>query len=76
MIQNAINNWRTTSLGLTMVAGAWVHMIYALRAHSANENTWSITIGATITGIGLIVAGDAGAPPKQDAGQPPPPATK
>lgn len=64
-LQNALNNWKTTSTGVGMIAGAIIHLVFKIKSHAADENTWTIAIGAILGGIGLIAAGDAkaGAPP-------------
>ena len=63
MIKNALTNWKTTSAGLSMIVGAVVHLVFAVKAGTANENTWTTAILAAIGGIGLITAGDATAKP-------------
>lgn len=60
MIQNLLTNWKTTSAGLTMLIGAWVHMAFVIKAHTANETDWTTALIATVAGVGLIAAGDAG----------------
>jgi len=60
-MQNLLKNYKTTSAGLLMALGAIVHLVFAIKAHTADENTWTITIGAVLGGIGLIFAGDASA---------------
>lgn len=62
-MKNLLANWKTTSTGLLMIGGSAIHLIYAIAAHTANETTWTITLGAVIGGVGLMFAGDAGAPP-------------
>lgn len=60
MIQNLLQNWKTTSAGLAMSLTAIVHLVFMVRAHTADESTWTTTLLAVIGGIGLIAAGDAG----------------
>ena len=60
-IQNLIRNWKTTSAGLTMIAGSIIHLVFKLLAHSSDEATWNITVIGIIGGMGLILAGDASA---------------
>ena len=60
MLKHAIDNWKTTSVGLTMAIGAIIHLVYQITAHTSSENTWTIAVGAIIGGLGLIFAGDAG----------------
>lgn len=62
MIKNALNNWKTTSAGLTMIIGSAVHLVFAVKGGTANENTWTISLTAICGGIGLIYAGDAAKP--------------
>ncbi len=72
MIKNLLINWKTTSVGITMIVGSVVHLIYALKAGTANENTWTGSCTGIIGGIGLLAAGDAGvSPPANPTGQPP-----
>ena len=59
MIQRLIANWKTTSAGLLMAVGALIHLIFAIKNHTADENTWTITAGAILGGLGLMFAGDA-----------------
>lgn len=59
MIRNLLTNWKTTSAGLLSIAGAIIHLVFAIRAGTSNENTWTITIAAVIAGLGLLAAGDA-----------------
>jgi len=61
MINNLLQNWKTTSAGLIMIAGSVIHLVFSVRAGTANENTWTIAITAIIGGIGLLLAGDAAA---------------
>jgi hypothetical protein len=59
MIKKLIANWQTTSAGLTLILGNIIHLIFAVRAQSATENTWTISISAIVGGLGLMFAGDA-----------------
>ena len=56
-----LTNWKTTSAGLTSIIGSTIHLIFMIRANTADENTWNTTALAWIVGVGLILAGDAGA---------------
>ncbi len=49
-----------------MIFGGTVHLIYQVRAGTANENTWTIWFGALLAGIGLLFAGDAGKSVQKD----------
>lgn len=59
MITNLTKNWKTTSVGATMVGGAIIHLVFAIKNKTADENTWTITFGAIIGGLGFVFAGDA-----------------
>lgn len=54
-----LQNWKTTSAGGLMVAGGVVHLVFAVRAKTATEETWMGCVTAIFGGIGLIFAGDA-----------------
>jgi hypothetical protein len=59
MIKQLIQNWKTTSMGLTAILGSIIHLVFAVRAHTADENSWTIMVVAVIGGLGLIFAGDS-----------------
>jgi hypothetical protein len=59
MIQKLFAHWKTTSAGLLMILGSVVHLVFSVRAHTADENTWTISLTAIIGGIGLMFSGDA-----------------
>lgn len=61
MIKDLIRNWKTTSLGLSIICGAIIHIIFAVRAHTADENSWTILVGAILGGLAAIFAGDSSA---------------
>ena len=50
---------RSQSAGLTMILGSIVHLVFAVKNHTADENTWTITIGAILGGLGLMFAADS-----------------
>lgn len=52
-------NWRTTSAGLTMIIGSTTHLVFAVRAKTADENTWTTSLLAVAGGIGLIFSRDS-----------------
>ena len=58
MLKNLLTNWKTTSAGLTMIIGATVHLVFAIKSHAADENTWTTSLLAIAGGCGLIFAGD------------------
>lgn len=57
-MNNLLKNWRTTSLGLTSIAGALVNLVFAIKKGSADQTIWMISITNIFGGIGLILAGD------------------
>ena len=59
MMKTLLINWKTTSAGLTMIATSTIHLVFQIRAHEANENSWTIAILAILGGLGLMFAGDA-----------------
>jgi hypothetical protein len=59
MIQKLFAHWKTTSAGLLMILGSVVHLVFAVRAKTADENTWTISLTAILGGIGLMFSGDA-----------------
>lgn len=61
MIKTALHNWKTTSAGLTLIIGPAVHLVFAVRAHTADESMWTASLIAIVGGIGLIFAGDGAA---------------
>ena len=58
VINALFQNWKTTSAGLIMMTGSVVHLVFQLKAGTANENTWTIAVSTLVGGIGLLVAGD------------------
>ena len=42
-----------------MIGTAVIHLVFMVRANTADESTWTTTLLAAIGGIGLIAAGDA-----------------
>jgi hypothetical protein len=67
-------NWKTTSAGVTAIAGSVIHLVFELRSGHADENAWSIAVAGILLGIGLMLAGDASqSQPKQPTAPPNPP---
>jgi len=58
MIQNLINNWRTTSLGLITIAGSIVNLAFAIRNQTDSQASWMTCITTVVGGLGLMFAGD------------------
>jgi uncharacterized membrane protein HdeD (DUF308 family) len=54
-----LKNWKTTSAGITMIAGGIIHLGFQIKAGTADENSWTIAVAAIVGGVGLIAAGDA-----------------
>lgn len=42
-----------------MIIGSVIHLVFAAKSHTADENTWTISVTAIVGGLGLIFAGDA-----------------
>lgn len=61
MIKHIVANWKTTSAGVLAIGGATFHLIYRMKDGSADEGTWTLWLTSVIGGLGLILAGDAGA---------------
>jgi len=59
MIKNLLTNWKTTSVGLGMIIGSVVHLIFAVKEHNATEGVWTASLGTIVGGVGLLAAGDA-----------------
>ena len=58
-MKTLIANWKTTSAGLIMIGGANIHLIFQIRAGTANETSWTLAMEAIVAGLGLMFAGDA-----------------
>lgn len=69
MIKNLLNNWKTTSTGLVSIIGIVVHLVFTVRAHTADEGTWTASLVGIVLAAGLIFAGDA----SQSSPKPPEP---
>jgi len=57
--QNMLKNWKTTSAGIAAITTAVVHLVYSIKAGTANEAAWEVAITGILIGIGLLFAGDA-----------------
>lgn len=58
-LKTLLSNWKTTSAGLTLLIGATVHLVFSIIHGTADESVWRDALVADVTGIGLILAGDA-----------------
>lgn len=62
---NPFCNWKTSSIGYTMVGGSLVHLVFAcLHGKWDDEQLWTVSIGTIGGGFGLIFARDASASQK------------
>lgn len=60
MIKHLFTNWKTTSAGITLIAGAVVHIVFMFQKDQAiSETDVMVTIGSVLGGIGMLAAGDA-----------------
>ena len=64
-------NWKTTSLGITTIGGAAIHLAFQIRNHTADENAYTFALGALVLGVGLLFAGDASASQPAKPAEPP-----
>lgn len=63
MIKLALQNWKTSSTGVAVIAGAVIHLAFQIKAHTGDEGAWTFAVTTILGGIGLIAAGDATAKP-------------
>lgn len=55
-----------------MIGGSVIHLVFAIKAGTATEAVWTVSLTAIVGGTGLIFAGDASAtPPPPSNNQPP-----
>jgi hypothetical protein len=54
-----LRNWKTTSAGITAIAGGLIGMFYAIKAKNVTPEILTGAITAILTGIGLIFAKDS-----------------
>ena len=66
-MKTLIQNWKTTSAGLTLIIGSIVHLIFAVRGGTANEGVWTASLTAILGGLGLMFAGDSAVTEKKIA---------
>lgn len=59
MIAHLLASYKTTSAGLATILTAIIHLIFQVRAHTADENAWTVALLAVLGGLGLMFAGDA-----------------
>lgn len=59
MMQNLLKNWKTTSAGILSIGLSSIHLIYQLKSHTADENSWGVWLTAVLVGVGLLFAGDS-----------------
>lgn len=58
MLQVALKNPRTTLLGLSMIIGATVKLVFACKHGTADEDLWTASLMAIATGLGFLLSGD------------------
>lgn len=58
-MQNLLKNWKTTSAGVLSILTSIIHLVYAYRAGSADEGTWTTAVTGILVGVGLLFAGDS-----------------
>jgi hypothetical protein len=51
-------SWKTTSLGITTIAGAIIHLIFDVRSNGWNEADVMTAVITLLPGVGLILARD------------------
>lgn len=59
MFQYLLDNWKTTSAGLTTIIGSVVHLIFSINSGTATETVWTVSLTAIVLALGLIFARDA-----------------
>ena len=59
ILTNWFQNWRTSSVGILMISGSVIHLVFAVRAGNATEGVWTASMVAIVGGIGFLVAPDA-----------------
>ncbi len=57
-MKGLLQNWKTSSAGITMSAIAIVHLVFECIHGEANETTWTRAIVTCVGGMGLVFAGD------------------
>lgn len=59
MIKNLLDNYKTTSAGVLLMATSIIHLVFQIRAAHADEGAWTIAIAGVLAGFGFLAAGDA-----------------
>jgi hypothetical protein len=59
MIKNLLDNWKTTSAGLSSITTGIIRLYLAIKHGTVDETVLTGAIGLIIVGIGLLAAGDA-----------------
>lgn len=57
-MRNLITNWKTTSAGMAIIITSIVHLVFSVRAKTADEAAWTTALIGVVTGVGLLLAGD------------------
>jgi hypothetical protein len=58
-LQNLSANWKTSSAGIVLIMTGLIHLVFGLIHKNITEQDFTTTMVSIITGVGLIVAGDA-----------------
>lgn len=60
-MNNLVKNWKTSSAGIVLILTGLIHIGYGLVHKSITEQDFTTTMVTIVTGLGLMVAGDASA---------------
>jgi hypothetical protein len=55
-----MKNWKTTSMGISMIIGSIVGFYFAWKSNTLNEATVTACVTSLLGGIGLVLGKDAG----------------
>jgi len=59
MIKQLLQNWKTTSAGITAIGTAVITVVYAVKTGKSDASTWTGALSAVLVGVGLLFAGDS-----------------
>lgn len=60
-MKQLVNNWKTSSIGITLISGSIVHLVFKVKSGHSAEGDWNAAIMGIVAGLGMIFAGDASA---------------
>lgn len=70
MIKHLFTNWKTTGVGVLLVAGALVEIAYMIIEGKPIEKSGvNAVLAALLSGVGLLAAGDADKSQSKEAAQ-------